>query len=96
MYFDEEFGHALEIPDCFLDVFHAFDEEVVDCLGGRYCSLYGFDKFWTVESSIILNNINNMSHSRFHQPKLQSSDSPHLHQRVLRTFCSWNRPPVIL
>lgn len=34
MQFYEEFGHAEEVGDCFLDVFDTFDEEIVDCLGG--------------------------------------------------------------
>jgi hypothetical protein len=34
VHFYEEFGHAEEVGDCFFDVFYAFDEEVVYCLGG--------------------------------------------------------------
>jgi len=34
VHFYEEFGHAEEVGDCFLDVFDTFDEEIVDCLGG--------------------------------------------------------------
>ena len=34
VHFYEEFGHAEEVGDCFFDVFDAFDEEVVYCLGG--------------------------------------------------------------
>ena len=61
--FGEEFRDALEIPYCFLNVFNSFYKEIVDCLRGGDGCLYRFEELTNIRSSIILNNINNMSHS---------------------------------
>ena len=66
MKFDNEFGHALEIFDCFLNIFAAFDKEIVDGLRRGYGSLYGFEELAGIITWIVLNNINYVSHSRFH------------------------------
>jgi len=70
MHFHEEFGHAEEVGDCFLDVFAAFNEEVVDCLGRGYRCLYSFEELSWVVTGVIFNDVNYMIHSRFHQSEL--------------------------
>ena len=70
MHFYEEFGHAEEVGDCFLDVFDAFNEEIVYCLGGGDGCLDGFDELSWVVDGIIFNDVNDMIHSRFHQSEL--------------------------
>lgn len=61
--FGEEFRDALEIPNCFLNVFDSFNKEIVDCLRRGDGCLYRFKELTNIRSSIIFNNINNMSHS---------------------------------
>ena len=68
--FGEDFRHAEEISCGIFDVCRSFDEEIVDYLGRGNRSLYRIDKISRLVTSIILNNINNMSHSRFHKTKL--------------------------
>jgi hypothetical protein len=68
--FGEDFRHAEEISCGIFDVCRSFDEEIVDYLGRGDRSLYRIDKISRLVTSIILNNINNMSHPRFHKTKL--------------------------
>ena len=70
MVFGEDFRHAEEISCGIFDVCRSFDEEIVDYLGRGNRSLYRIDKISRLVTSIILNNINNMSHPRFHKTKL--------------------------
>jgi len=70
LHFGEYFGHSEEIKDGFLDVFGSFHEEVVDCLRGRDGSLDRFEILTNIIACKVFNNINNMSHSRFHEPEL--------------------------
>lgn len=66
MKFDNEFGHALEIFDCFLDIFASFDKEIVDGLRRGYGGLYGFEELTGIIPCIVFNYINYVSHSRLH------------------------------
>jgi len=70
VHFYEKFGHAEEVGDCFLDVFAAFDEEVVYCLGGGDGCLDSVEGLGYVVAGVIFNDVNNMIHSGFHQSEL--------------------------
>jgi hypothetical protein len=63
MQFDKRLRHALQIPDCLLNVFNSFNEEVVNGLGRGYGCVYCFEELTHVISDAVFNNIDNMSHS---------------------------------
>lgn len=73
MHFYEEFRHAEEVGDCFVDVFGALDEEIIDCLRGGDGCLDGFEELSGVVAGIVFDNVNDMIHSRFHQAELTST-----------------------
>ena len=69
----EEFGHAEEVGDCFVDIFGALNEEIIDCLRGGDGCLDSFEELSDVVSSIVFDNVNDVIHSRFHQAELTST-----------------------
>lgn len=66
MHLDDTSGHLKEIGDCLFDVSGSFNEEVVHCLCGRDGSPNCFERWRRIKSSIIFNDIHNMSRTRLH------------------------------
>jgi len=70
VHFTHEFGYTEEIRDSFLDVFGPFNEEVVYGLRGGDGCLNCFERWANVVRCKIFNDVDDMTHARFHQTEL--------------------------